>query len=79
LSGDVEIARMLFEHGGGDGVSHALHAAVQSGHHDMARWLLDKGADPNTKNYMDKTTLAVALEMGDEPLASLIRERGGTE
>jgi uncharacterized protein len=79
LSGDVEIAEMLVEHGGGEGVSHALHAAVQSGHLEMAKWLLNRGADSNTRNFMDQTPLAVALEMGNTQIADLLREHGGIE
>ena len=79
LGGNVEIAEMLVAKGGGQGVNHALHAAILRGRRDMAAWLLDKGADPNTLNYENKTTLDVATELGHEELAGMLREHGGAK
>jgi ankyrin repeat protein len=79
LGGNVEIAEMLVAHGGGQGKSHALHAAVMLGRREMAEWLLAKGADPNTLNYEGKTTLALAQSLGHDEIARLLREHGGIE
>jgi ankyrin repeat protein len=79
LGGKVEIADMLVAHGGGQGASHALHAAVELGRRDMAAWLLARGADPNTLNWERKTTLDVALSRGDVDIARMLREHGGVE
>ena len=45
----------------------------------MARWLLDRGADPNAPNFEGKTPLRVALDQGHAAIAELLRERGGRE
>jgi ankyrin repeat protein len=79
LGGNVEIAEMLVAHGGGQGKSHALHAAVMLGRREMAEWLLARGADPNTLNFEGKTTLDIALSRGEEEIARVLREQGGIE
>ena len=79
LSGKVEIAEMLVSHGGGQGAGEALHAAIRPGHVDMVKWLLDKGADPNTPNFEGKTPLYMALTSEHEEIARLLRDKGGTE
>jgi ankyrin repeat protein len=79
LGGNVKIADMLVAHGGGQGASHALHAAVMLGRREMAAWLLARGADPNTLNFDRKTTLDVALSRGDGDIARMLREHGGVE
>lgn len=51
--GNMPILRLLFEKGAGDAnqagtdTYSALHIAVVRGHVEMAKYLLDKGADPN--------------------------------
>jgi ankyrin repeat protein len=79
LGGKVEIAEMLVANGGGQGPNHALHAAVMLGRREMVAWLLARGADPNTLNYENKTTLDVATELGQEEIAEMLREHGGVE
>jgi ankyrin repeat protein len=80
LGGDVEIAELVVAHGGGEGVDSALHGAVAYGHRPMVEWLLAHGAqDVNALNWQKKTPLKVAVEKGDEAIASLLRERGGHE
>ena len=79
LSGKVEIAELLVAHGGGEGVGSALHGAVKPGHLAMARWLLDRGADPNAPNFEGKTPLRVTLDEGHAEVAELVRGRGGHE
>ncbi len=78
ISGDTSIAEMLVAQGS-TGLDAALQGAVGWGLHEMAHWLLDHGADPNVPNYEGKTALKVALEGGDEQLATLLRDHGGEE
>jgi ankyrin repeat protein len=59
--------------------STALHMTIENGAIDIARMLLDAGADPNVKD--DKygaTALGWANFFGREDFAKLVRERGGT-
>ena len=67
------------ESGGGEGLDAALHGAVKFGHLDMAKWLLDKGADANVKNFDGKTPLRVAIKSEYEEIAELLRRSGGVE
>ena len=56
----------------------ALHMTVESGSIELAKLLLDAGADPNIRD--DKyiaTALGWAQYFGREDLAALIKERGG--
>ena len=79
LSGKVEISEILVSHGGGDAASEALHAAVRPGHMEMVRWLLTRGADPNTPNFEGKSPLHMAIAGGHEKIAQLLSDSGGTE
>jgi ankyrin repeat protein len=80
LSGDLAIPQMIMMHGGTEGLSEALHAAVQRGDIAMLRWLLDNGAsEVNILNFAGKTPLAVALESGDTAAAEVLRHHGATE
>lgn len=62
-----------------DQVSDALYIACRSGRFDVARWLLDHGADPNWRGYAGATCLAWAEFSGDSALCALLRERGGRD
>jgi ankyrin repeat protein len=44
----------------------------------MAQWLLDHGADPNSK-YEGKTPLAMALEKKQTEMVDILRAHGGIE
>ena len=56
----------------------ALHMTVESGAIDIARMLLDAGADPNIRDdKYDATALGWADFFGRGDFAALIRERGG--
>lgn len=71
---DVNAKRMMW------GCNHtALHMTVESGAIDVARRLLDAGADPNIRD--DKyaaTALGWAEFFGRPDFAALVKERGGT-
>lgn len=58
--------------------STALHMTVESGAIDIARLLLDAGADPNIRDdKFDATALGWAEYFGRQDFAELIRARGG--
>ena len=56
----------------------ALHMCVENGAIDIARLLLDAGADPNIRDdKFDATALGWAEHFGRPDFAELIRARGG--
>lgn len=79
LSGKPEIAQMLVEYGGGEGIDGALHAAVLSRRPEMVNWLLDHGvSNVNVGNFSGKTPLAVAEELELNEISAILREHGST-
>jgi ankyrin repeat protein len=62
-----------------DHVSDALYIASRCGQLDVARWLLDHGADPNWRGYMGASCLAWAEFSGNPELCKLLRERGASD
>lgn len=77
LSGNVALASLLAQRGAREGMSFALSNAVSRGHREMVRWLLENGApDLSWLNFQGKTPLAIAVERGDEDMATLLRGRG---
>lgn len=79
LSGNTAVAELLVARGGGAGQDAALHGAVAPGHLAMTRWLLERGADPNTLDFAGRTPLRVALDAGHAEIADLLRAHGGAE
>jgi ankyrin repeat protein len=56
----------------------ALHMTAESGDIDIARMLLDAGADPNIRDDRYNATVLAWAEFCDQPqVAELVRERGG--
>ena len=79
LSGKVELLDLLVERGGGaDGHTGALHAAARRGYVDVARWVLDRGADSAATDFAGKTPLQQATERNDKAMIALLREFGAT-
>jgi uncharacterized protein len=74
--GDLESAKLLIAAGASvderapDGYS-AMQLASHSGHGDFARWLLDRGADPNAAD-IGFTSLHTAVLTGDLPLVEAL-------
>lgn len=66
---DTEIAEHL--HG-----NTALHTAAAYGREDLARILLDGGADPNSRNHSGATPLHAAAEKGTAKVLRLLVSRG---
>ena len=57
----------------------ALHMTAESGAIDIARLLLEAGADPNIcDDKFNSTVLGWATFFGRTDLAELVREKGGT-
>lgn len=77
LSGNTIVTDLLIAHGGGEGLDQSLHAAVRLGHLDMTRWLLERGADLDVKNFQGKTPLEVALEQDDAQIVELLQKHSG--
>jgi ankyrin repeat protein len=58
----------------------ALHMTIENGAIDIARVLLDAGADPNVRDdKYNATALGWAEYFGRDDFAALIRDRGGQE
>jgi len=74
LSGKTEIAELLVSHGSREGVDGALQGAVRLGHTAMVKWLLDRGANVNTKDFEGKTPLEVATMRNHAEIVSLLKQ-----
>jgi ankyrin repeat protein len=75
LSGNVDLAKMLYERGARGSTSHALGNAVMHGDARMARWLLENAKpDPSWKSYEGKDLLTIAKETGKQEMLDLLRE-----
>ena len=58
----------------------ALHMTIESGAIEIARLLLDAGADPNVRDdRVHATALGWAEFFGRDDMAELIREKGGVQ
>ena len=76
-SNNVGLARMLFERGATQGMSHALGNAVMKGNVRMARWIIENGhPDFNWHNYEGKSLLDIAAQTPDKEMITLLREHG---
>jgi hypothetical protein len=62
-----------------DQISDALYIASRCGRLEVARWLLDRGANPNWRGYMGGSCLAWAEFSGNWELCALLRERGASD
>ncbi len=85
---NVDSVRWLIEHGVDVNAKRvlwdcnhtALHMTAENGATDIARRLLDAGGDPDIHDdKYDATVLGWAEFCGQEQVAELIRERGGTK
>ena len=62
-----------------DVVSDALYIACRSAQPEVARWLLDHGADPNWRGFLGGSCLAWAEFSGNAELCALLRARGASD
>jgi ankyrin repeat protein len=77
LSGDVGLVEMLYKGGATSGASPALCLAVNKGHLDMSRWLLENSSpDLTWKNFQGKTALEIANDNGSREIAKMLIEHG---
>lgn len=81
ISGDVDMAALLKPHMLKERISpdcnRSLQAAARAGHVAMTEWLLSHGADdPNTKDVLGRTPLALAEANGHKKLVMLLKEHG---
>jgi hypothetical protein len=53
-----------------------LHDAIFYRQRHVAEWLLEKGLDPNTRNYMGETPLHYAIMMNDRSLVDFLLAHG---
>jgi ankyrin repeat protein len=79
LGGDVALAELLVEHGGGEQIAGVLHGAVWYGRLEMAEWLLRHGADLGRTNFQGKTPLESARERGDAAMVALLERYGAAK
>src|SRR5687768_8138506 len=83
VGGYESIAEVLFSAGAdvnaGEGGNAPLHGAAMFGRTQMAKWLINHGANVNAADYEGKTPLKIALLHNDEPMAELLRQKGGLE
>ncbi len=52
-----------------------LHLAVKNGHLEIAKFLMDRGAEINARGVCGVTPLRLALDSGQKPTADYLREK----
>jgi ankyrin repeat protein len=72
LSGNVELVQMLAEQGNTQNPDQPLLGAASYGRLEMAKWLLEQGADRSTTNFQNKTALEIAEMREDEEMIALL-------
>ncbi len=77
FNGDVGLFAYLISRGAEDGISQALHNAVDSGHVELAKWILENTSPDFTwTNFEGNTILTVAIEQRNQELQDLLRSHG---
>jgi ankyrin repeat protein len=71
--GNLDVAQMLLDAGCKHGFNFALHGAINYGHVDMVKWLLEHGVkDATTKDFQGKTPLDKAREKEQQEIIQLL-------
>lgn len=79
FNGNVDLFSFLMSRGAHSGISFALHNAVASEHAELVKWILENTKpDLAWKNFQEKTSLAVAIEQGNQELEDLLRSKGAS-
>ncbi|MFA6303763.1 MAG: ankyrin repeat domain-containing protein [Legionella sp.] len=79
LNNEIEEVRQFLTHGTPDYVSHGitpLWAAAQNGHFEIARLLIDAGADVNYKHPIGQSVLWTAAAEGHSNIVQLLLSKG---
>lgn len=81
LSGDVHLAKMLFDSNadldaGGDGRNQALFLAAEEGKDVFVQMLLDNGAYINARDWMGSTALDFASTIGHQATVQVLLRNG---
>jgi len=83
VAGYQSIAEVLLSAGAdvnaGEGGNAPLHGAAMFGRTQMAKWLIDNGANVNGADYEGKTPLKIALAHNDQQMVELLRQHDGVE
>ena len=75
LTTSLDIAKILVENGA-TGVSQGLHFPAQNSKLDVLEYLLEKGAEINTKRHYDgKTALQLACQFGYLDVVTYLTEK----
>jgi ankyrin repeat protein len=75
----TDVAALDLEAKGGRYGSSALQVASYRGNTECVRLLLAAGADPNSTNYLNETSLYWAGHIGSAEIVDLLRSKGATK
>ncbi len=79
-AGEQAVLERIIAAGGdvnaGDGAMTALHATVAASRPEIARWLLERGANPNPIAFDKATPLLTAIKRGDLELMDVLAQSG---
>lgn len=83
IGGNLRIVSLLVERGAdvnaGEGMNSALHGAAGFGYVEIARYLLDQGADFSALDHEGRTPLDVAEATENDDIAAMLRDYTGMD
>ena len=78
IGGNLTIVEAVYEGStGGKDLANALVGAVSYKQPEIAKWLLEKGAPTDGKDYRGKSLQEIAAEGGNEEIIALLRDKIG--